>query len=83
MAKYLESRLKEISEIEISRPVETNAVFAIIPRYLCEELLKKHLFYLWDETTNEVRWMCSFNTTKEDIDIFVNDIIRIVTVNKI
>lgn len=78
MAQYLGARLKEISEIEISRPVETNAVFAIIPKYLCNELLKKHLFYVWDDTTNEVRWMCSFNTTKEDIDIFVNDIIRIV-----
>jgi len=83
MAKYLESRLKEISEIKISRPVETNAVFAIIPEYMCEELLKKHLFYIWDETTNEVRWMCSFNTTKEEIDIFVNDIIKIATATKI
>ena len=83
MAKYLESTLKEIPEIKISRPVETNAVFAIIPKYLCNELLKKHLFYVWDETTNEVRWMCSFNTTREDVDTFVNDIIRIVTANKI
>lgn len=74
MAQYLAKSLNGIKDITISQNVESNAVFAIIPRWLTEELQKKHYFYVWDEKTNEVRWMCSFNTTKEDIDIFVNDI---------
>lgn len=75
MAKYLGERLKEIKEIKISRPIESNAVFAIISKELTDHLLKKHYFYTWDEKINEVRWMCSFSTTKSDIDSFINDII--------
>lgn len=74
MAKYLENKLKGIKGVIISRPVETNVVFAIIHPDLCEKLMKKHYFYIWDEVTGEVRWMCSYNTTKEDIDKFVADI---------
>lgn len=74
MAQYLANSIKDIKEVKISQPVESNAVFAIIPKWLTEELQKKHYFYVWNENTNEVRWMCSFNTTKEDIDAFVNDI---------
>ncbi len=28
-------------------------------------------FYDWDEAAGEVRWMCSFDTTEEDVDDFV------------
>ncbi|KRQ86405.1 Low specificity L-threonine aldolase [Caloramator mitchellensis] len=74
MAKYLESKVREIKGIEITQKVEANAVFAILPRQTIEKLLKKHFFYIWNEETNEVRWMTSFDTTKEDIDSFVSDI---------
>ncbi|MBR5855697.1 MAG: aminotransferase class I/II-fold pyridoxal phosphate-dependent enzyme [Bacteroidales bacterium] len=74
MAKYLAELLKDIPEIQISKKVESNAVFAIIPKWLTEELQKKYYFYVWDEVTGEVRWMCSFNTQKENIEEFVADI---------
>lgn len=74
MAKYLAKSLEEIKEVTISQSVDSNAVFAILPKWLIVELQKKYYFYVWDESTNEVRWMCSFNTKKENIDIFVNDI---------
>lgn len=74
MAKYLELRLRELPEVRISRPVETNAVFAYISTRLYEAISKKHFFYIWDEQTMEVRWMCSFNTQKENIDEFIDDL---------
>lgn len=74
MAKYLESKLQEIPQIKVSRPVDTNAVFAYISRDLYDKLSEKHMFYIWDEETMEVRWMCSFDTKKENIDQFINDI---------
>jgi threonine aldolase len=74
MAKYLESRIKEIEWIKLSRPVHTNGVFAFMPKSAFEEIVKKHFFYVWDEETYEVRWMCSFNTTKNDIDSFIEDL---------
>ena len=82
MARYLAESLAPIPEINISKSVDSNAVFAIVPTWLSEELNKKHYFYVWDETTNEVRWMCSFNTTKEDIDEFVADIKEIIYSHK-
>ena len=33
-------------------------------------------FYDWDAAKNEVRWMCSFDTTEDDIDAFVAAIAR-------
>ncbi len=74
MARYLAESLSGIEEVKISKSVESNAVFAIVPVWLSEELNKKHYFYVWDEQTNEVRWMCSFNTRKEDIEMFVKDL---------
>ncbi|MCK9305014.1 MAG: aminotransferase class I/II-fold pyridoxal phosphate-dependent enzyme [Bacteroidales bacterium] len=79
MAKYLEHSLTMVPEVEISRPVETNVVFARISKELCAALQKLHYFYIWDESTMEVRWMCSFNTTREDIDRFVYDIKKLLT----
>ena len=82
MAKYLAKSLEGIKEVTISKAVESNAVFATIPLWLSEELNKKHYFYVWDEETNEVRWMCSFNTKKEDIDEFVEDLKNIISNHK-
>jgi threonine aldolase len=72
MAQYLAEKLKDIPEVKISKKVESNAVFAILPTWLTEKLQEKYYFYTWNEHTGEVRWMCSFNTTKEDIDEFVD-----------
>ena len=74
MAAYLAFCLKDIPQVTITHPVESNAVFALIPRHVCTQLLEKHLFYIWDDQTCQVRWMCSFSTTKEDVDIFISDL---------
>ncbi|MCL2738848.1 MAG: low specificity L-threonine aldolase [Bacteroidales bacterium] len=74
MAAYMASRLTDISGVSATHPVESNAVFAIIPRDVCNQLLEKHLFYIWDEEICQVRWMCSFSTTKEDVDVFISDL---------
>jgi threonine aldolase len=33
-------------------------------------------FYDWDSARSEVRWMCSWDTTEDDIDAFVAAIER-------
>ncbi len=70
MADYLKNRLKEIPEIVITKPVEANAVFAIIPKDWIATMQENKAFYVWDEDSNEVRLMCSFDTTKAEIDEF-------------
>ncbi|HEV3002175.1 MAG TPA: low specificity L-threonine aldolase [Solirubrobacteraceae bacterium] len=55
---------------EITQPVEVNAVFAILPPERAEKLREDWFFYTWDEATGEVRWMCAWDTTEEDVDAF-------------
>ena len=76
MAKYLEKKVREIPQISLTQPVESNAVFAIFPKEIIPELQKKFFFYVWNEITSEVRWMTSYDTTKEDIDRFLQEVKR-------
>jgi len=71
MAAYLNEQIKEVSRITVTKPVQANAVFAIMPRDWTKALQEVMPFYVWDERTNEVRLMCSFDTTKDEIDEFV------------
>lgn len=72
MAQLLAKRLGEVPQIKITQKVEANGVFAVVPsREIIEELKKEYFFYDWDESRNEVRWMCSFDTQEEDIINFV------------
>ncbi|MDK2957394.1 MAG: threonine aldolase [Desulfovibrionales bacterium] len=57
--------------VEITRPVETNAVFARPPAGAVEPLQARYPFYMWDEGAGEARWMCSWSTSNEDIESFV------------
>lgn len=72
MARKLHTSVKDISGVEVTQPVESNAVFARIPASIIPELQKEYFFYVWDEDRSEVRWMCSFDTTEEDIDGFTS-----------
>ncbi|MBN2694297.1 aminotransferase class V-fold PLP-dependent enzyme [bacterium] len=71
MAQYLKEKLKKFDEIETVYSVDSNAVFAKVEPKLIEYLLEYTHFYIWNESESVVRWMCSFDTTKEDIDNFI------------
>lgn len=72
MARKLFQAVKDIPGVAVTRKVESNAVFARIPASIVEELQKHYFFYVWDEALSEVRWMCSFDTTEEDIEGFAS-----------
>jgi threonine aldolase len=71
MAARLASGVSDIPEVTITRPVQANAVFARLPRQVRESLQERFAFYVWDERVGEVRWMCSWDTTEDDVDAFV------------
>jgi threonine aldolase len=50
--------------------VEANGVFAQIPRAAIERIQQRYFFYVWSEEESVVRWMCSFDTTEEDVEEF-------------
>ncbi|WP_030663022.1 low specificity L-threonine aldolase [Streptomyces rimosus] len=68
MAKRLAAGVRTVDGVEILYPVQANAVFARLPHDVTERLQKRYRFYFWDEAAGDVRWMCSFDTTVEDVD---------------
>jgi threonine aldolase len=70
MAARLEAAVRDVEGVQVQRPVEANAVFAILPPAVTERLQKDYPFYVWDEHSGEVRWMTSFDTTEADVDGF-------------
>jgi threonine aldolase len=81
MAQLLKQEVSKIPEVKITMPVEANGVFAQIPREITQPLQEKFFFYPWNEKKSEVRWMTSFDTTKEDIYEFVELIKELINTN--
>ncbi len=75
MAARLADGVRAVEGVEITHPVEANGVFARLPREAIDKLLAElpgeHPFYVWDEARDEVRWMCSWDTSEGDVDAFV------------
>ena len=67
MAQLLASKVKNLPNVKITRSVDANAVFVIIPEHVIQPLRVQYPFYEWDAELHEQRWMCSFDTTEEDV----------------
>ena len=72
MAMKLYQAVKEIPGIEVTQAVQANAVFARVPAEVIPRLQDSFFFYMWDDTTSEVRWMCSYDTSEQDIARFID-----------
>jgi threonine aldolase len=70
MAARLAHGVGSVPDVTITRPVQTNAVFARLPAEATAALKEQFAFYTWDESAGEVRWMCSWDTTEEDVESF-------------
>jgi threonine aldolase len=70
MAARLAAAVGMIPGVQVVRPAQANAVFAVLPRDVTERLQQRFRFYTWDQATGEVRWMCSWDTTDADVDAF-------------
>lgn len=77
MAKLLRDELQDVPGVRIMYPVQVNSVFAQLPKDAWHALQQEYFFYDWDEDNDVVRWMCSFDTTEEDIHNFVATLKRI------
>jgi threonine aldolase len=67
-AQQLASGLQQLPGVKLTQPVQANAVFAILPKPLTDELLKEFEFYVWAPLTGEVRFMCSWDTPAEQVE---------------
>ncbi|MBN9215083.1 MAG: threonine aldolase [Microbacterium sp. SCN 70-200] len=66
-----------ITGVGFSQATQSNGVFATLPDGVADELRRAFRFYDWDAAKNEVRWMCSFDTTEQDVDAFVAELARL------
>ena len=83
MAEKLAEKLEQFPELHITQKVMANGVFCTMPPELIPELQKEYFFHVWNEKPSlvgdafanhvkEVRLMCSWDTTDEDISGFVS-----------
>lgn len=74
MARRLHDAVTRIDGVTVTHPVDANVVFATLPAPATAALQERWAFYTWDEQTGEVRWMCAWDTTEDDVDAFAEDI---------
>ena len=72
MAQLLAQELVKIPQVTLTQKVESNGVFATMPKRYFPMLQKKYFFYVWNEEISEARFMTSFDTTEDDIADFVS-----------
>src|SRR5271168_5198568 len=70
MARLLEKEVSRTPGVKVVWKVEANGVFAQIPREAIDKIKQHYFFYMWMEEECIVRWMCSFDTTEEDVRDF-------------
>ena len=68
-----------IAGVSFTQPTQANGVFATLPDGIADRLRESFRFYDWDAAKNEVRWMCSFDTSETDVDAFVAELGRLTT----
>ncbi len=74
LAQELAKELDHHKEIEIVQKVQSNAVFAKIPKDWTKPLKESAFFYMWDEQEWIARLMLSHDNEPEDISRFINRI---------
>lgn len=74
MAAYFAAQLTGIGDLRIQQAVEANTIFAKMPRAAALRLRERHYFNINAADPCSARWICSFDTTQDDIDAFVKDL---------
>lgn len=76
MAARLRSRLEAAAPpaLTFDQPTEANVVFASLPNAAADRLRRDFAFYDWNRAAGQVRLMCAFDTTEDDVDTFAEAI---------
>lgn len=71
MAKRLERGLRRIPGVSLPYPVQANGVFPALPPAVAAALHERFHFYDWPAQPGMVRFVCSWDTTEDEIDALV------------
>jgi len=79
MAEYLAAQIRNLPGVRFTQKVEVNSLYLILPQEVIQKMLESYFFYMWDENTNEIRLVCSWDTTQAEVDAFVDRLKMILT----
>ena len=71
MAARLAGGLAGVPGLRLAQPVQANGIFAAVPPATAEAVRRSHHFYDWGRGRDEVRLMCSWDTTDAAVDELV------------
>lgn len=71
MAQLLRSRIEEAGYRDFTQKTEANILLFRLSPDKIEKLLQHTFFYVWNESTGEIRLVTSWDTTQEDVDHFI------------
>lgn len=74
MASRLRRGVEAIEGVHLTQKTQSNGVFASLPPKAADIVRHAFRFYDWNRVSGEVRWMCSFDTTNEDVDGLVAEV---------
>jgi threonine aldolase len=74
MAQLLHEQLKALEEVNILFPRQANSVFAELPGHVINGLRERGWMFYTFIGKGGCRFMCSWDTTQEDVHTFVQDI---------
>ncbi|WP_424464852.1 threonine aldolase family protein [Pseudoclavibacter helvolus] len=68
MAARLASGVAPVHGCSVPLPRQANGVFALLPGEVAERVSERYAFHTWDTSTGLVRFLCSWDTTEDDVD---------------
>ncbi|MBP5649562.1 MAG: low specificity L-threonine aldolase [Bacteroidales bacterium] len=77
MARMLHRELLNLG-FEFTQSPDANILLLKMEPDLADKLLQKHFFYVWDENTHEIRLVTSWDTTEEDVNLFIADLKQLI-----
>ncbi len=74
-AEMLESKLRGLPQVRILYPREANALFVDMPQRVFDGLHERGWHFYTDVGPHGARLMCSWDSTAEDVETFVGDVV--------
>lgn len=71
MCKKLAAGLMEKLNIKMAYPVQTNQIFAYFTEAIINATQAEFFYYVWNQATNLVRLVTSFDTTEDEVNRFI------------
>lgn len=82
MATELYRCVRSVPGVEVLNEPQVNSLFVKLPSEAVGPLMDWSPFWVWDQAESLVRWMCSFDTTAEDVERFAEGVRRFVEASR-